>query len=163
MTAKIVNIIGKAKERVATLPAGTYWIGDPCYFVPDELWMEYLEANNGVDQERMAFDIDGLTVQLSDGRHVASHYTAWGDGCYEGSDGFEYGVDAGMLGAVQVLDTDIDQGNERLGTKVTFDRPFTVSRDGGTVIIGSIRIETDEDEGDDYGWDNDYNEEDDDE
>ena len=80
MTAKIVNIIGKSKDRVATLPAGTYWIGDPCYFVPDELWMEYLEANNGVDQERMAFDIDGLTVQLSDGRHVASHYTAWGDG-----------------------------------------------------------------------------------
>ena len=30
--------------------------------------------------EGEAFDIDGLTVQLSDGRHVASHYTAWGDG-----------------------------------------------------------------------------------
>ena len=163
MTAKIVNTIGKAKDRVATLPAGTYWIGDPCYFVPNELWMEYLEANNGVDQERMAFDIDGLTVQLSDGRHVASHCTAWGDGLYKGSDGFEYGVDAGLLGAVQVLDSDIDQGREYLGTKVTFEQPFTVSREGGTVIIGSIRIETDEDEGDDYGWDNDYDGEDDDE
>lgn len=149
--AKIINNAGDPKDRVAVLPAGTYLIGDPCYFVPDELWMEYLRANRG------DIAIEGLTVQLSDGRHVAAQRTAYGDGEYRGSDGFLYGVDAGLIGAVEALEGEEAKPagyREALGTKVTFNDPFQVSYEDGKITIGHIIIDTDpsweEDEGD---WD----------
>lgn len=152
MSAKIIDNTDP-KRRVATLPAGTYLIGDPCYFVPNDLWYEYIRANGG------GVDIEGLTVQLSDGRLVAAQGTAFGDGVYKGSDGFEYVVDAGMIGAVQAL-----EGEEAkpegyrfaLGTKVTFDREFTVSYEDGTITIGHITIPT---SGDGSEWDDDYDNE----
>lgn len=139
MTARIATEFDTPKDRVACLPEGTYWVGDPCYFVPDELWMEYLQTGGE------HYEIGGLTIQLSDGRLVAAHGTAYGDGVYKGSDGFGYGVDAGLLGVVQVLPGD-NEPSEGLGTKVTFDQPFTVSYESGTVEIGHIRIDTDSDD-----------------
>jgi len=30
--------------ETARVPAGTYWIGDPCYTIPTDEWMEWLDA-----------------------------------------------------------------------------------------------------------------------
>jgi hypothetical protein len=143
MTAKVIDNGINRRSRVAHLPAGRYAVGDPCYHVPDDLWMEYLEAGTEGDT---LYDVDGKTIQLSDGRLVAAHGTAFGDGVYKGTDGFEYGVDAGLLGVVQLLDG--ETVDPRLGTEVTFPAAFTVSYDeaaDGTVEIGHLFIPTDAD------------------
>ena len=133
------------RDRVAHLPAGKYAIGDPCYTVPDDLWMEYLEA--GTEGQDLYY-VDGKTIQLSDGRLVAAHGTAWGDGCYPATDGFVYPVDAGLLGVVQVFDGEQVRGD--LAQVKEFDAPFTVSYEDGEVIIGSLVISTDQSSDDDY-------------
>ncbi len=122
------------------MPAGTYWVGDPCYAIDEqEDWMALLN-----DAEFFA----EKTIAKANGMTIAAVGTAYGDGCYVGSDGFEYGVDAGLLGVVPVADWAKDPGD--LMRKVTFDEPFTVSTDGENVLIGSILIPTgDEDEEED--------------
>lgn len=128
-----------------TLPAGTYWVGDPCYAIPDELWMEWLHRADYMNNS------DALLAEI--GGHLACGIsTAYGDGLYPGSDGVEYPVDAGLLGATPVA-VAVD---EPFGSKlVTFDAPFTCYSDDGTVHIGHIAIETgDEADDDDFScWD----------
>lgn len=132
------------------LPAGTYWVGDPCYAVDSqELWMEFLGASG--------FFQTSVVARVGD-KMIAAVGTAYGDGCYLGSDGYEYGVDAGLLGVVPVADWAKDPGD--LMTKVVFEEPFEVSTDGENVLIGTILIPTgDEDEDDEYAWDGDDDDE----
>ncbi len=117
-----------------SLPEGIYYVGDPCYSLSDELWDEYLHIAD--------FYLDGKTVMLSDGRLVASVSTCWGDGVYVGSDERTYPVDAGVLGAVQAIDGD-DRPPEVLAQTKVFAKPFDVTYQEGTVVIGDISIDTD--------------------
>jgi hypothetical protein len=80
-------------ERVKkfTAPAGTYYIGDICYFLKDELY-DGVFGGKGYES--------GLYTRKSDGAFFMVDNTSWGDGCYIGSDRFEYGVDAGIIGIV---------------------------------------------------------------
>ena len=126
------------------IPPGTYFVGDPCYAIPDDEWMPYLE--HGGDN----YKIEGMVITLKRDRLVASVNTAFGDGVYEGSDGNNYGVDAGLLGVVSILPGDNIEELQRLGTTRIFEEPFTVSYDThGMVHIGYISIDTDPEEGDD--------------
>ena len=127
------------QDRVAHLPAGKYYVGDPCYFTPNDLWISYLDAGTDGD---VIYDVDGKTITLDDGRLVAAHGTAHGDGNYKGSNGEYYFVDAGLLGAVQLLPGEQIERSD-LGTVVEFAEPFTVSYEDGTVFVGSISIDTD--------------------
>jgi hypothetical protein len=72
-------------------PPGTYYIGDICYFLKNNL---YDGIFGGYSYE------SGLYTRKSDGAFFMVDHTAWGDGCYNGSDGFDYGVDAGIIGIV---------------------------------------------------------------
>lgn len=119
-----------------TLPPGDYWVGDPCYSVPNGRWIEWLEAADYENQRTL------LAAEL-DGYPVVGVNTAHGDGCYLGSDGFDYPVDAGLIGATAAELTKGEPFGARL---VTFTQPFTVERNEGTIKIGWIEIETDYEE-----------------
>lgn len=136
MTSKTATV----EVASITLPAGEYYVGDPCYAVPDERWQEWLDAADYMTERRW------LLADLDD-RAVLGIGTAHGDGVYEGSDGFSYGVDAGLIGLVPAEIADASMGTLNGMSHVTFDRPVlcTYSDDEGTITIGHIVIKTDAD------------------
>lgn len=116
-----------------TMPAGEYYVGDPCYAVPDHLWMEWLEGAGYMENPRyLVADVKG--------QPVIGVGTAYGDGSYLDGAGKIYPVDAGLIGAVPVsLAEEVPTGMHRF----TFHSPFDVSYVDGTIFIGSIAIDTD--------------------
>ena len=69
---------------------GTYFIGDICYALKesyyDMIWGEEYGYENGV-------------FKIGKDKFVVAN-TAFGDGCFKGTDDREYGVDAGVIGVV---------------------------------------------------------------
>lgn len=125
----------------ATLPAGEYVVGDPCYAIPEHRWAEWLEAADYTNQRHI------LVAEL-DGVPAVGVGTAFGDGFYHDQDGRAYPVDAGLIGLVP---TSLAVGDHSV--VVTFDKPVECWYDDGTIHLGDIVIETDEDlddEDDDY-------------
>jgi len=141
------------------MPAGKYWIGDPCYIFPhhgpmENKWEELL-AEVGFFEESYG--------ELDDGKiKVWAASTAYGDGRYIGSNGKAFPVDAGLIGiapqeTVEYLgrtDNDLDY----LGLFIEFEEPFVVKSRDGNFTFGHIDIDT----GDDYDSNesHDYDEED---
>lgn len=123
-----------------TMPAGEYYVGDPCYaFDNHKRWMKWLK-----DADFDATPYPRYLLAEVEGRPVLGIGTAYGDGAYSGTDGFEYGVDAGLLGVVPV---EVAEDNALYAMKkTTFDKPFTCSYDEGTITLGHIVIETGDDE-----------------
>ena len=121
-----------------TMPAGEYWVGDPCYAIPEDKWIAWLK-DAGYDAEPfpryLVADVDGNTC-IGVG-------TSYGDGLYRGSDGNEYPVDAGLIGAVPTVIENEPFGMQR----VTFEHPFEVSytEERGVIRVGHISIPTDDD------------------
>jgi hypothetical protein len=148
-----------------TMPAGTYWIGDLCYAM-DSRWNEVcglIITGNEVE--------DGVFT-LADGVVFAQHGTAYGDGAYRGTDGFDYGVDAGLIG--MILDADILEEDKNISYKTggrltTFENEVTFEYEDGTFTFSDgrtelvIRTGADQEEDDDYddwsGWADDDTEE----
>ena len=129
-----------------TMPAGDYYVGDPCYAVPGDRWMEWLEAGN-YDSSASRWVI---FAEL-DGYPVLGCATAHGDGMYDGDDGKRYLVDAGLIGLVPVevaLPGDTPEGMGMV--RVRFKSDFTFENDEGVIRLGHITIDTKEDEDD--GW-----------
>lgn len=129
----------------ATLPAGTYWIGDPCYSVPKDDWDDLLNVSD-------YFGCGGFGTRNTPpkgvytfrGMPIAGFNTAYGDGVYEDEQGNRYPVAAGLIGAVPVA---YAVSNPVGCRKVTFITPVTVSVDGnGLIRIGDITINTGDDE-----------------
>jgi len=121
------------------MPAGEYYIGDPCYVI--EPWNEFCDVwfdqiNGGI------FEYDGLLVCV--------YNTQWGDGCYPASDGSMLPVDAGLIGAIPLAL--VVKGGEEDGTYVTFNEPFSCFRDqDGRLHFGRFNVMTgDEDDDEDY-------------
>ena len=74
------------EKKKATLPPGKYYIGDLCYALKEDI---YDKVYGGQGYE------DGLyTSSLG----FFMMYGTGGDGCFKGSDGYEYPVDAGHIG-----------------------------------------------------------------
>lgn len=116
------------------VPAGRYYLGDPCYTVQDDQWLPWLEAADYQNEHDILY---GLTTA---GLPVFAFGTAYGDGVYRGSDGSFYGVDAGLIGLVPVEQTDY---KPRLATIIEFDRPTRCRRDeNGCMWFGKVRINT---------------------
>lgn len=128
------------------VPAGKYVLGDPCYAVPHDKWSELLEScscfNNPIG--RFSTYNRGSTIIHS----AVAFGTRWGDGCYRGTDGNFYPVDAGLIGLVP-LSASSKELRDDLSTVVTFDKPTICSTDGkGKLRFGHITIDTDPDEED---------------
>ena len=134
----------RTKERAVSkmdLPAGMYWVGDPCYAFDDqEEWVDLLESAN-----YDASPTPPILEAEARGKRFVGSRTAHGDGSYESSIGAVFPVDAGLLGVVPMLDC---ESAAPFGmTLMEFDGPVTVTSDSGTVEVkgGTIRcvIETD--------------------
>jgi hypothetical protein len=125
-------------EITLTMPAGKYYLGDPCYSVPKDRWMEWLKA---ADYENAGC----VLIADLEGRKVIGFGTAYGDGVYADQFGNTYGVDAGLIGLVPVeIAENPYGGREGCGRIVEFPEPFECSRyKNGTLKFGDIVIVTD--------------------
>ena len=136
----------KISKVEVEVPAGKYILGDPCYAVPDGEWMELLEScdyfNTPIGTIRRS--PKSGTFNVMETFKVVAFNTRWGDGCYEGTDGCLYPVDAGLIGLVPVEAVDMDALRDDLCTVVTFTTPVKCSSNGdGKLRFGSITIDTD--------------------
>jgi hypothetical protein len=119
-----------------TLKKGVYFIGDPCYMF-DGSWGKILEGTDYFQAEN----------QIINKKKVFCDGTAYGDGCYFDQDGNEYGVDAGLLGALPISLLKVDNKYtkdelSRLGRIVKFDADFDCESDKGVFDFGHIHIDT---------------------
>ena len=145
-------------EIQVQIPAGDYWLSDPCYTIKDEDWIPWLEACNYREDDNLVGKIPGTNFS------AVGFRTAWGDGVYplqkaewgrfaEGwMDEAELGVDAGLIGFVPC-----EYGGEDslYVHKITFDRLTTVTwREGNISWTNSsgekFRVVTDGSDEDDY-------------
>ena len=129
-----------------TLPAGTYFIGDPSYVMSDEM---YDSLTKQMFVKRQPVKLEGY-FQMP-GHDIGLVIKSTGDGGWAGSDGYDYGADAGMIGLTPK--SLIAKPSEvHLGRQVTFKKPvtFTSSHDrigitSDITIIIPLRDEWDSD------------------
>lgn len=76
------------------VPAGKYWLGDPCYIIKDHDWLHFCNEHSFNETEVNS------CITLSDGTPVLAFSTYHGDGYYLDQHGNQYCVDAGLIGLV---------------------------------------------------------------
>lgn len=82
-------------DVMVTVAPGEYVLGDPCYTVPEDLWVPLLQsAEFFIPRAVGAVESGGVTYQ------VMAFGTKYGDGLYHDQYGQEYAVDAGLIGLV---------------------------------------------------------------
>jgi hypothetical protein len=137
----------KLSNLEVIVPAGQYVLGDPCYAVPDEHWDDLLASCDYFHSP-----VGHITIDYAKKFHVLGFGTRWGDGCYSGSDGKEYPVDAGLIGLVPI--ELVEDVSEHYGNIVTFNKDTICRSNGdGKLYFGSIVIDTDpEDEEEENDW-----------
>lgn len=148
------------KVAYLVLKKGTYYIGDICYALGEEVyyqgWGDRFNFENGL------YDVDG--------KYFAVLSTAWGDGEYTGVDNTgkhsKFPVDAGVIGMVDIglIEKFNPSEAEEYGTLVTFDNGVAFSYNDGVIEVAShkyhlcINTEDDlSDDDDDYDMDEDWN------
>lgn len=107
------------------LPAGRYYIGDLCYALKNEIY-------HGVFGDT-AYS-EGL-YKMSDEQFFVSR-TKYGDGSYKGTNGFEYGVDAGIIGIASTLLCNPEE-DVYGGTLHTFTEPVACTFKNGFFQLNS--------------------------
>jgi hypothetical protein len=128
-----------------TLPKGKYYIGDPCYVFSHDTksWEELLELTNYFDGELYEFK----------GYPIFAYSTAWGDGVYVDNYDRAYGVDAGLIGIVDVRLIEINKDDckklfsrDGIGHIFTFKNEFEIETDEkGWFRFDNIEINTKDD------------------
>ena len=126
-----------------TVQSNEFWVGDPCYVLSDDIYDNIWGKEYNYQ--------DGL-IDCGNGLSFEVHGTAYGDGCYEGSNGFMYCVDSGTIAVIPkelvVKEDGIDSGSLHKSTsgKIEYDNGvFRIEFDNET-----LEIDTDpSDEGDD--------------
>ena len=126
------------------MPAGEYYIGDLCYVMSEEEWLEICDIT-----------IQGTRVlegefQLKDGRRFAMYSTAYGDGWYYDYYGHSYSVDSGSIGCIRITDIKANKHKNLLdsGAIQHFDTDFVTGGGRGepdwegTIQFGHVVIET---------------------
>ena len=139
----------KSESFKAEFKPGTYFIGDPCYALREDLYEKWGDENNYDDGN---YD------------YFAAGSTKYGDGTYKDDyTGREYGVDAGILGIVN-MEYAADKYNEetlnQLGQIVKVEKSLTFEYNADTCTFTyqyddnkCINIETEDlsdDEEEDY-------------
>ena len=128
-----------------TMPAGSYFICDPCYVIPDEDW----------DRFCMLPENTVTTFTLSSGKTIIVWFngTEYGDGMYTAESyhgSFSVGVDSGTIGVIQVFES-VKPGysdNYIIHPK----RKFEVSFEEGLFTIGPWEIQTGSDTSEEIPW-----------
>lgn len=96
-----------------TVPAGTYYIGDLCYALGDDVY-DNIFGGTGYEP--------GIYEEKGSSRVFLVSRTAWGDGEYKGSDGNKFGVDAAIIG---ICSQNLMEKSGRGGHVYTFESPVT--------------------------------------
>lgn len=139
------------------LPAGKYWIGDPCYVLSNDDtkfdWGDF--CSSCFENDPSGRSNEGIVTHQ--GITFAHYGTAYGDGCYEDNQGNEYGVDAGMLGCIPI-DSVIDKSGLDSGTVHEFPEAFTTDYDEGKIRFGHVIIDTDPEYDEEYEEDENWDE-----
>lgn len=117
-------------DKEVIMPAGTYYIGDPCYYVPRSLWSTLLENCSYFED----------AVGEINGHKVLGLFTEFGDGRYKGSDGRLYDVDSGTIGLTPAAL--VEKKNRVKKYLITFSKDVVCTRKGGLITIGNIKIQT---------------------
>ena len=160
--------MSKLPKTTAILPAGIYFIGDPCYLFKndsggpgDQAWDDICRQ---IDENPSYV---GKLISFAD-KLAFIGGTAYGDGTYNDYEGHKYGVDAGLIGCspIEWNMESYDDLNE-LGHVHTFDNDVEcVWTADGTFVFNNVVIHTgDEGDGeqddDHYGdhWDEEEDEE----
>ncbi len=135
------------------MPAGKYYVGDLCYVMHPQ-WDEFCELT--ISQHEVS---DG-EFTLANGTKFSFRGTAYGDGCYEDQFGGSYPVDAGLIGCILVDDINDPEADLEAGQIIEFTSPFETSYEDGVIYIGHLRINTGDEEYDEYEEDEIYEEDD---
>lgn len=119
------------------LPAGEYYIGDPCYVIDDALWGEFCNLSFTVGEQGV-FEFRGHKCFISS--------TNYGDGTYYDQMTRAYPVDAGIIGAIPW--TLVAKEHKGCGHKFDTTREFEVgaaqdqAQDEKVIYIGAVVIRT---------------------
>jgi len=111
------------------VPAGDYWLGDPCYCF-DDSWVDLLNESDFFEKSALIQRPNGLVLAFS---------TAYGDGVYNDQFGNLYGVDAGLLGLVTA---GLEDRNPYGGHLIHFDENTECTNDKGNMTFGKYQIKT---------------------
>ena len=125
-----------AADYTAKVPPGQYWLGDPCYSVPSELWGPLLDSCETFNLPIGTVTKDGQTHQ------VLAFGTAYGDGCYRDQFNNSFPVDAGLIGLTPV---GLADGEPFGSTLVEFKTDTKCSCRNGVLKFGTHTINTKED------------------
>ena len=111
---------------VKNIPAGTYYVGDPCYVFNADSRSKIIELND-------CFNIPNIEFK---GKPVIAFATKFGDGTYNG-----FSVDSGLIGIVDISlieegTTFFNESFDRRKHTVTFHKPFDFEWDNGDFHIG---------------------------
>lgn len=132
-----------------TVPAGKYYLGDPCYLIPDADWLAWLEA---ADYR----NADSLVAKVPHTDLVAVAFsTMYGDGSYP-LDSWEDGktvayilVDSGLIGLVPFDAITAPYSSDGSYKIVNFDKDTVVTEEFGLMDFGGYVINTDPNDEDD--------------
>lgn len=126
---------------VGVMAAGDYYIGDPCYAIDENLWQQFCD---------MILDDDilknGCIIEFQ-GHKCFVCATNWGDGAYYDQLGREFGVDAGILGAIPKV-LCVRERWQELGHTFVTTEDFSVGADKGrhieekSIYFGAVRVKT---------------------
>ena len=124
-----------SKSTSEILPAGRYYIGDLCYAMKNSIYDDVFGDT--------PYSPGYYTTQ--DGCFLVDR-TAYGDGAYTGTNGFEYGVDAGIIGIASMGVCNPDLPPRLGGTLHTFTEPVNCKFKNGYFEFSSgsfnLRINT---------------------
>ena len=87
---------------------GKYYIGDICYMMDDDIYH---------DTWGRKFNYEAGVFPVKDTKFAVAN-TAYGDGGYQGSDGREYSVDAGVIGVVPEILWSKEKGRNGDGGRI---------------------------------------------
>lgn len=122
--------VKKITEIDAHFGSGTYFVGDICYCLKDDIyhdiWGKIHNYKDGIyEYKGMKFTVAG---------------TAYGDECYGGTDKREYLVDAGVIGIVpkELFKDKLDYNLEELGKIIEVKDYLSFSSNGRGVFRISV-------------------------
>ena len=128
------------------MKAGNYVIGDPCYFTPENKWDELLNSCEIFERPEGYY-----TNEQGEKVNVLAFGTDSGDGNFESNIGFDFGVDAGLIG---LMPSDECDGLPHGCVFHEFPKDFVCSYDEGTMYFGDVVIHTgpegEDEDGEDY-------------
>jgi hypothetical protein len=127
-----------SKSNSVKVPAGKYWLGDPCYVIESDDWSKVCEAFFADENQGKSV----VQVDLGNGNLVVLCNTAWGDGEFRSSKGHILPVDSGTIGLVSLAYDPEFKSNFDLCSEVEFSVDTTVDNFGGIMYFGTIRVDT---------------------